>query len=213
MTYLFDLDGTLIDSVPDLASSINFMLKSLNKETFSEDKIRSWVGNGATILVKRALSNGTMQNIDEEEFQKGFEIFMNHYQNNLCNETYLYPNVKELLEKIKNQNLAIITNKPYKFVKPILEELGIRNYFKLIYGADSLSEKKPSALPLIKACEYFNTNKAIMIGDSKNDIIAAKNANIPSIAVTYGYNYGEDIRKYNPDFIIDDILKVLECVK
>ena len=213
MTYLFDLDGTLIDSVPDLASSINFMLKNLDKNTFSVDTIRNWVGNGASTLVKRALTNGSMQNIDEEEFKKDFEIFMNHYENNLCNQTYLYPNVKELLEEIKDNNLAIITNKPYKFVEPILEELGIKDYFKLIYGADSLREKKPSPLPLISAMKYFDTNKAIMIGDSKNDILAAKNANIPSIAVTYGYNYSEDISIYNPDFIIDDILKVKECVK
>jgi len=212
---IFDLDGTLINSVPDLATSINFMLKSLNRDTFSEDEIHKWVGNGAVVLVKRALSGSReIKDIDETLFNKAYEIFMNHYENNVCNKTLLYPNVKETLLKLQDKTLAIVTNKPFKFIKPIIKKLEI-DMFDLYLGADSLDEKKPSPKPLLYVCEKFNINpkNAIMIGDSKNDIIAAKNAKIESIGVTWGYNYGESIEKYNPDFIVDKIEKIVEIVK
>jgi len=212
---IFDLDGTLINSVPDLATSINFMLNKLNRKTFSEDEIHKWVGNGATALVKRALSGSReIQNIDKTFFNEAFEIFMTYYQNNVCEKTILYPNVKETLQKLQNKKLAIVTNKPYKFIKPILKKLDI-NMFDLYIGADSLDEKKPSPKPLLYVCDKFNIHprNTIMIGDSKNDIISAKNANIESVGVTWGYNYGESIEKYNPDYIIDDMQKLLEIIK
>ncbi len=216
---IFDLDGTLIDSVPDLASSVNFMLKSLGREEFSEDIIRFWVGNGAEVLVKRALSGDVKidENIDEETLKKAMTVFLNHYNENLANKTYLYPNVKETLQELKKQNyfLTIVTNKPYKFVKPILEKLEIIDYFPYYLGADSLDEKKPSPKPLLEVCKYFGVdkNKAVMVGDSKNDILAANNAKMDSIAVKYGYNYGEDISKYKPTFEVDDIFEIIKILK
>jgi len=212
---IFDLDGTLINSVPDLATSVNFMLNKLNRKTFSEDEIHKWVGNGATALVKRALSGSReIKEINETLFNKAFEIFMTYYQNNVCEKTIIYPNVKETLEKLQHKKLAIVTNKPYKFIEPILKKLDI-DMFDLYIGADSLDEKKPSPKPLLYVCKKFNINpkNAIMIGDSKNDIISAKNANIESVGVTWGYNYGESIEKYNPDYIIDDMQKLLEIIK
>jgi phosphoglycolate phosphatase len=212
---IFDLDGTLINSVPDLTTSVNFMLTKLNRNTFTQDEIYKWVGNGARVLVKRALSGSCeIKNIDKTLFNKAFDIFMNHYQNNLCKKTILYPNVKETLKQLKDKKLAIVTNKPFKFIEPILKNLDI-NIFDLYIGADSLDEKKPSAKPLVYVCEKLgvNKNKAIMIGDSKNDIIAAKNADIESIGVIWGYNYGEDIKKYNPDYIIDDFKKIIQIIK
>lgn len=214
---IFDLDGTLINSVPDLATSVNFMLTQINRNIFSEDEIHKWVGNGATALVKRALSGSReIKEIDETLFNKAFDIFMNHYQNNLCKKTILYPNVKQILNQLqlKDKKLAIVTNKPFKFIEPILKNLDI-DMFDLYIGADSLDEKKPSPKPLFYVCEKLGVNKdkSVMIGDSKNDIIAAKNADIQSIGVTWGYNYGEDIKKYNPDYIIDDFRKIFEIVK
>jgi len=209
----FDLDGTLIDSSEDLANSINFMLKALNKKEFDPETIKTWVGNGAAILVKRALSGGMeIKDIDETLFNRAKEIFLNHYKNNLCIKTALFPEVKETLKKIPHKK-AIITNKPYEFVKPILKKLDI-DMFELVLGGESLPEKKPSPLPLLHACKYFNItpDEAIMVGDSKNDILAAKNAGIKVIALNYGYNQGEDITKYNPDFVFEkfsDILKVI----
>ncbi|WP_457561237.1 phosphoglycolate phosphatase [Caminibacter sp.] len=209
----FDLDGTLIDSSDDLANSINYMLKTLGKKEYPVDTIKTWIGNGAGILVKRALSGGMeIKNIDEKLFEKAKEIFLNHYKNNLTTSTKLYPEVKETLLKIPHKK-AIITNKPEEFVKPILNHLDI-NVFDLIIGGESLPEKKPSPLPLLYACEYFGIkpDEALMIGDSANDIIAAKKAGMKVIALNYGYNQGEDISKHSPDFLFNkfsDILKVI----
>jgi phosphoglycolate phosphatase len=216
---IFDLDGTLIDSVPDLASSVNFMLKSLGREEFSEDIIRFWVGNGAEVLVRRALSGSVEidENIDKEILKKAMKFFLSHYNENLSNKTYLYPNVKETLEELKSRDyfLTIVTNKPFKFVKPILEKLEIIDYFPYYLGADSLDEKKPSPKPLLEVCKYFEVDrdKAIMVGDSKNDILAANNAKMDSIAVKYGYNYGENISKHKPTFEVDDIFEITKILK
>ena len=216
---IFDLDGTLIDSVPDLANSVNFMLSKLGKKRFSEDVIRFWVGNGADVLVKRALSGSVEidENIDEEYFKNAKNIFMKHYNENLSNKTYLYPNVKKTLQTLKNQNykLAIVTNKPYKFVEPILKKLEIYDYFKYYLGGDSLDEKKPSPKPLLEVCKYFDVEvkSAIMVGDSKNDILSANRAGMDSIAVTYGYNYGENIEVYNPTFVVGDLFEIVEILK
>ena len=110
--------------------------------------------------------------------------------------------------------MAIITNKPFDFIEPILKQLELNNLFELCIGGDSLSEKKPSPLPLTFMCKKFkiNARNTLMIGDSKNDILAAKAANIQSIAVSYGYNYGEDIRVYEPDLTIDNFGDILEVL-
>ena len=212
---IFDLDGTLIDSVPDLANSVNFMLHTLKRETFSQEEIRSWVGNGAQILVKRALSGSDTiaPNLDEELFQNALRVFLKHYQENLCVHTTLYPHVAQTLEYLYNQKyiLAIVTNKPSDFVKPILDKLHISHLFSAVLGADSLSEKKPHPLPLLHLCKKFQIDPkhAVMIGDSKNDILAAQAANIHSIGVSYGYNYEESIEAYKPDIVVDNFEKLL----
>ena len=208
---LFDLDGTLIDSGDDLANSVNFMLKKMNKKQYDNETIKRWIGNGAAVLVKRALS-GSMEikDIDEEKFQKAFEIFMNHYSENLCVNTRLFDGVREVLESLKDKKLAIITNKPFKFVSPILEHFKIEDYFDVVLGGDSLDEKKPSAKPLKVACKKLGVleNEAVMVGDSKNDIIAAKNAGIRSVCVTYGYLQGEEAESLGADFIINSLVEL-----
>ena len=202
---LFDLDGTLIDSVPDLSESVNFMLRELKKPTFSEELIRTWMGNGAKTLVQRAVKK---DDVDDE-----LKIFLTHYSNNLCNKTILYPSVKKTLKTLKDRGfkLAIITNKPYDFIEPILKGLDILKYFDDFIGADSLDEKKPHPKPLLYMCEKFGVSvkDSVMVGDSKNDILAAKVAGMDSIGVNYGYNYDEDIVTYEPDLIIDDFAKII----
>ena len=149
---LFDLDGTLIDSGPDLAAALNFMLQELGRKTFNDETIHTWVGNGAQTLVKRALLGKKELDIDVEEklFQKALAIFLEHYEQNVCVKTFLYPNVASTLEKLqaKNYTMCIVTNKPYAFVKPILETLDIEKYFDAYIGADSLEKKKPHPMPL-----------------------------------------------------------------
>jgi phosphoglycolate phosphatase len=219
---LFDLDGTLIDSVPDLCGAVNYMLVALDKIPFDTNIIREWVGNGAELLVKRALSGKADidDNIDEDLFIKAKSIFLEYYKNNLTNETILYDQVFETIKILKDNGfkMAIITNKPYEFIEPILKHFEMDSDFDLLLGANSLENKKPHPQPLLYACQKLNidTKQTIMVGDSKNDILAAQNANIDSIAVNYGYNYGEDIAIYNPNIIIDnfnELIKVCKCQK
>ncbi|MEA2073865.1 MAG: phosphoglycolate phosphatase [Campylobacterota bacterium] len=213
---IFDLDGTLIDSGADLALALNAMLRELKRQEFSEDEIHTWVGNGAQTLVKRALSGGILidENIDDSLFKEALEIFLDSYKNNVCVKTTLYPHVRETLVSLHKNGytMAIVTNKPFEFVAPILSTLKLDKYFSLILGGDSLKEKKPSALPLLHVCEKLNVSieKGLMVGDSKNDILAAKAANMDSIGVTYGYNYGESIDLYKPNAIIDEFSKITE---
>jgi len=213
---LFDLDGTLIDSVPDLALAVNHTLKSLHRPTFDENIIRSWVGNGASTLVKRALSGGAEidENIDETFFQNALSTFLDFYAKNLCVSTKLYEDVDSSIKILqeKGYRLAIVTNKPYDFVSPILDGLGLSNTFELCLGGDSLEKAKPNPEPLIYACEKLGVSieDTLMIGDSKNDILAAKAAEMDSIGVSYGYNYGEDIGIYKPQVVVDDFKSLLK---
>ncbi len=212
---LFDLDGTLIDSVPDLALAINDMLEKLNRETYAQDIIRYWVGNGADILVRRALSGDVIidKSLDFHLIEQALKIFLTSYSSHLNNETQTYPKVIETLSILHKQGykLVIITNKPSAFVLPILKALNIDNLFEFYLGGDSLKEKKPSAIPLLSACERlkFSTDEVVMVGDSKNDIMASNSAKIESIGVTYGYNYGESITHYQPTITINNFEDIL----
>ena len=212
MLLIFDLDGTLIDSAPDLTASVNYTLKQLGENEISIDNVRNYLGNGAEKLITRALSNGK-EEWDRGEVKKALEIFKAYYRKNVCVKTYLYEGVKETLEKLPHKK-AIVTNKPYEFVGDILKTLKIDKYFEIYIGGESLPEKKPSPMPLLHVCKKvgIKPDNAVIIGDSKNDILAGKNAGIKTIAVTYGYNYGEDISIYKPDFIIDKFDKLLEVL-
>ncbi len=213
---IFDLDGTLIDSVPDLAMAVNHMLESLDRDVFDENTIRYWVGNGAQILVKRALSgsNKIDEDLDGTLFSKALSLFLLFYKKHLCVNTKIYSNVLTTLRSLKAEGyrLAIVTNKPIDFVAPILDGLHLNDLFELILGGDSLEKKKPDPLPLQHVCEKLNipVEKAVMVGDSKNDILAANAAKIQSIGVTYGYNYGEEISYYAPDVVVDNFSDILK---
>ncbi len=213
---LFDLDGTLIDSAPDLALAVNHTLLTLNRSTFSENIIRSWVGNGATTLVKRALSGKSDidSTIDEELFEQALNIFLNFYKENLCVATKTYPNVVSTLSTLhaKGYHLTIVTNKPFDFIEPILKGLNLSHLFEFFIGGDSLNTRKPNPESLLYICNKLDIpiESSLMIGDSKNDILAAKEASMECIGVSYGYNYGEDINLYKPDIVIDDFGSLLE---
>jgi len=212
---LFDLDGTLINSSPDLALAVNHMLKTLDRDTFSEDVIHGWVGNGAQTLVQRALSGKSEidENLDATFAADALETFLAFYAQNLCVSTVTYPNVPSTLKALKSMGyrLAIVTNKPFAFVEPILEGLGLDGLFEIILGGDSLSQKKPDPVPLLHVCETLGVavDDCVMVGDSKNDILAANACGMQSIGVTYGYNYGEDIGSYNPDVVVDNFADIL----
>jgi len=216
---LFDLDGTLVDSAPDLALAVNKTLLDLGKAEFDQHTIHHWVGNGAKVLIERALSGSAKidPQLDPALSQDALAIFLTHYQQCLCVESTLYDDVKEGLLTLKNAGfrLAIITNKPAVFIEPILTGLGINNLFELLIGGDSLPERKPHPAPLLYALEQLKVSaqQCVMIGDSKNDILAAKAANIDSVGLTYGYNYGEDINQYQPQWCFDTFAELLTALK
>jgi len=215
---IFDLDGTLINSALDLALAVNYMLEMLELEIFNEETIHGWVGNGALILVQRALSGNRIidETLDDIYVQHALKIFLDFYEANLCVVTKSYPHVVSTLQTLKEKGyiLAIVTNKPYKFVEPILNKLGLDGLFELILGGDSLEKKKPDPLPLLHVCNSFNvgTLQSVMIGDSKNDILAANSCEMDSVGVTYGYNYGESIGVHKPTAIIDNFSLLLELL-
>jgi phosphoglycolate phosphatase len=217
-TLLFDLDGTLVDSVPDLAFSVNQTLIELGLTPFDQDIIRGWVGNGANVLIQRALSGSAdiSKALDSTLLKQALEIFYQSYQRHNCIETCLYSDVLETLTELKNRGyrLVIITNKPERFISPIIDGLALNGLFELIIGGDTLNKRKPDPLPLEHACQQLSvdTNQCVMIGDSKNDILAAKAAKIQSIALTYGYNYGEDISKYQPEVVLDNFADLLQIL-
>ncbi len=214
---IFDLDGTLINSALDLALAVNYMLETLEQDTFSEEIIHGWVGNGALTLVKRALSGSRTvdERLDEVYVQKALKIFLDYYEKNLCNATVPYPHVISTLKTLKEKyTLAIVTNKPFAFVSPILKGLDMDGLFEIILGGDSLSQKKPHPMPLLHVCEKLSVSveASVMVGDSKNDILAANACVMDSVGVTYGYNYGEDIGVHKPTVIIDDFSELLELL-
>lgn len=215
---IFDLDGTLINSAPDLALAVNHMLKTFKHEIFTEDTIDGWVGNGALVLVQRALSGDRMidKTLDTELVDDALKVFLDFYAQNLCNATVAYENVAETLDALKGKGyrLTIVTNKPFAFVDPILKGLGLEGLFEFILGGDSLEEKKPSPIPLLHVCKTLDIDvkACVMVGDSKNDILAANACAMQSVGVTYGYNYGEDIGVYNPDIIINNFAELLEVL-
>ena len=212
---MFDMDGTLIDSSPDLAHAINHMLQKLGRNPVSKEAVDSWLGNGAQMLVKRALSNASEvdSSLQTDLIDEAQALFLAYYASHLCIETQCYPQVPETLEKLHAAgfSMVLITNKPLVFVSPILEKLGIAGFFEKILGGDSLERKKPDPLPLQHMMAAYGVlpQECMMVGDSKNDILAAKAADVESIAVTYGYNYAEPVTKYHPDYAIDHFADIL----
>lgn len=213
---IFDMDGTLIDSAPSLAFAVNSVLVELGSEPFELSTIREWIGNGADILIKRALVGDKLyenHTIDNQIFQKARQLFLSTYGANLNAKTVLYSGVKSGLEQLSsNYTLALATNKPIEFVGEMLEHFSIREYFSLYYGAGSVENKKPHPQMLLELCKELNiqTEKSVMVGDSKNDLLAASAANIDSIALSYGYNQGENLADYKPKLICNTFKELLE---
>ena len=209
---LFDLDGTLVDSVYDLYIAINLTLSDLAFPIVSQRLVESWVGNGIEVLVKRALS-GDMQvseHLDESLSDKAITRFYKHYEQQVGEYSVLYQHVETGLAALRGMPKALITNKSRVFTEKLLDKLALTSHFDVIVCGDDMA-KKPSPEPLLFACKKLNAepNKAIMIGDSKSDILAAKAANIDVIALSYGYNQGENLADYNPQYLCDNFLDII----
>lgn len=211
---MFDLDGTLVDSVPDLAFAINAMLQDLDVSVVAEEKVRQWVGNGAAKLVERALVHADLS--VEANLETSLHLFKQHYQQHCAVDTRLYDGVLTCLEALEQRNvaMAIVTNKPREFVPAILAALEISHFFTIIIGGDDFPERKPSPMPLLHCMQQAQcvTGRVIMVGDSKNDIDAAKQAGIPVVAVNYGYNHGRPIALEHPDTVLSSLVELVKPV-
>jgi len=212
---IFDFDGTLINSIPDLALAVNKMLAHYDLAPLSVEQVTPLVGNGAKPLVQRSLEHSSRgKEIVQTHFDEACELYFEAYGKEPCKDTFAYPGVVDTLDYLhkKGYKMSICTNKPYAFIAPILEALAIKSYFNSWIGEDSIAEKKPSAGPLLHLAKAMDISltKSIMIGDSKNDILAAQNAGMDNIGVSYGYNYNENIADYKPTLVVDQFADLQE---
>jgi phosphoglycolate phosphatase len=209
---LIDLDGTLVDSVPDLAYCVDAMMPQLSMPARGEAKVRHWVGNGVERLVKRALIDSLEGEPEQVLLDKALPVFMALYQENVSKRSRLYPGVKEGLNFLRGAGykLGCITNKAAAFTEPLLKDLGIFDYFQIVVSGDTLPVKKPDPLPLLHAARFFRAEpgRALMVGDSISDVKAARAAGFQVICVSYGYNHGLDIRDAHPDAVIDSLAQL-----
>lgn len=206
---LIDVDGTMVDSVPDLAFCVDEMMRRLGREPWGETRVRDWVGNGVERLVRRALIGQLDGEPDDADFATAYPIFIELYADNTSKRSCLYPGVVEGLDYLKNSGYALgcVTNKAERFTVPLLKDLGIRDYFSIVVSGDTLEQKKPHPAPLLHAARFFGVepSAAMMVGDSISDVKAARAAGFVIACVPYGYNHGEDIRVAKPDLLIETL--------
>lgn len=204
---LLDLDGTLVDTVPDLAACVDAMLAELGRPPGGEAKARQWVGDGVERLVKRALTDSQDGEPDPGLFEQALPRFMALYARHTSERSRPYPGAERLLDFFESRDVprVCITNKPARHTETLLSDLAMLDRFDLVLSGDSLERKKPDPLPLLHAARHFGVEpgEMLMVGDSKNDVAAARAAGAPVVCVSYGYNHGEDIESAGPDAIID----------
>ncbi len=210
---LIDVDGTLVDSVPDLAFCVDEMMLQLGMPARGEARVREWVGNGVERLVRRALIGQLEGEPDDALFDKAYPLFMALYAENTSKRSLLYPGVQEGLAYLQQADykLGCVTNKVTQFTEPLLREMGIYDVFSIIISGDTLARKKPDPLQLLHAAEFFDVQPAdaLMIGDSVSDVKAARAAGFQILCMSYGYNHGVDIREAGPDAVIDSMTELV----
>lgn len=204
---IFDLDGTLIDSLPDLADATNHMLATLGRPRIDQDAVRSLVGQGARRLVERALAG-----VSEEEVEQGLALFLDYNHRHIADRTVLYPGVTETLDLLRGRGMrmAIISNKNVALCREVLSVLGVDYYFEEILGADSLPFRKPSPEPVLKLLADFGVapERAALVGDSINDIAAGRGAGVRTVGCTWGY--GDPMELKDADYRIGEFVELLE---
>jgi phosphoglycolate phosphatase len=209
---LIDVDGTLVDSVPDLAYCVDEMMDRLDMPRRGEAAVRQWVGNGVERLARRALINQLDGEPDEALFEKAMPIFMELYAENTSKRSCLYPGVEEGLAYLKQAGfrLGCVTNKAEQFTVPLLTDLGVIENFEIVVSGDTLPRKKPDPMPLLHAAEQLGVAPAesMMLGDSMSDVKAARAAGFQIVCMSYGYNHGVDIHESNPDAVIDSMAEL-----
>lgn len=200
---IFDLDGTLIDSKRDLTDSVNATRAWKDLPPLPDDIVSAYVGNGASMLIRRALPH-----LNDEEHSEAHRFFLKYYRDHMLDATTLYPGVREALDRLHAESvpMAILTNKPVKFSVHLIEGLNLSDHFFRIYGGNSFEEKKPHPVGIETLIEESGADRGltVMVGDSAVDIKTARNANVEACGVSWGFQ-PETFEHAPPDFIIDDM--------
>jgi phosphoglycolate phosphatase len=209
---LIDVDGTLVDSVPDLAYCVDVLMERLGRPPHGEAAVRNWVGNGVERLVRRALIGQLDGEPPEADFDRAYPIFLDLYAENTSKRSVLYPGVREGLDWMAaaGYRLGCVTNKAAQFTIPLLTDLGVIDRFGIVVSGDTLPQKKPDPAPLLHAAAHFGVEptQSLMVGDSVSDVKAARAAGFGIVCMSYGYNHGVDIRQALPDAVIDSMTKL-----
>jgi len=208
----FDLDGTLLDTLPDLTDAGNAMLTELGRPEVDETRVRSFIGDGVARLVSRLLVGGRDGDPPVALFDRGMESFERHYRDSLDRRTRIYPGVVDGLAALETAGLklACVTNKPEAFTRPLLAAHGLDRHLDLVIGGDTLARKKPDPLPLEHCASMFGIEPRalLMVGDSANDVLAARAAGCPVVCVPYGYSGDSHVRSLGADAIVENVLDV-----
>lgn len=211
---LLDLDGTLLHSAPELAEAANHMLHDMGRPAVSQDLLMSYIGNGVSWLVKRALTGDMHAEPDAALFEQAMPVFDRHYKVLLNSKPY--DGVIAGLDAMKAAGfrLGCITNKSERYTTPLLKNCGLADYFEITVCGDTLPEKKPHPMPLLHAAQFFGVppEQVLMIGDSRNDVLAARAAACPVFCVPYGYNHGKPVDGLNADAVIATLPEALKLI-
>jgi phosphoglycolate phosphatase len=206
---LIDLDGTLVDTAPDLARAVDAAMQAVGLSARGESRVRQWIGNGPERMLRRALVDSMEGEPDEALFRRAYPVFLKAHEEHICRYSRLFPGVLEGLDYLMGEGypLGCVTNKPARFTEPLLQALGVRDRFGLVVSGDTLPRRKPDPLPLLHSAEFFGVaaDACLIVGDSINDVQAARAAGFKVVCVTYGYNHGRDIREAAPDAVIDSL--------
>lgn len=213
---VIDLDGTLLHTAPELAEAANRMLRDMGRPAVSQDLLMSYIGNGISWLVKRALTGDMHAEPDAALYDQALPIFEKHYTELLLHSKP-FAGVIQGLDAMQAAGfrLGCITNKVARYTEPLLKGIGLAHYFDIVLSGDTLPEKKPHPLPLLHSAQFFGVaiDKLLLIGDSLNDAVAARAAGCPVFCVPYGYNHGEPVDGLDLDAVIDDLPAALKLIK
>ena len=214
---MIDLDGTLADTIPDLAEAANMMLRELGRPGLERELIRTFVGKGIPKLVERALAGNLEGGVPAGLLARALPIYERCYAEVNGKHTVIFPGVSEGLRTLRAMRLplACVTNKAERFTLALLEHLQLARCFEQVIAGDTLPQKKPDPQPLLHACRGFGIapGDMLMIGDSANDVEAARAAGCPVFCVTYGYNEGRDVRELDVDAIVASLIEATRLIQ